>query len=95
MIEHEAGRLRIYADFNSCIGDDRGTWCWLLRYNGKLLDEVAASLEIHDGMSVTLYYEDPGEEFEVDAILGHVANPGWDNMWVALPDWATICRLRG
>jgi hypothetical protein len=46
-------------------------------------------------MSVTLYYEDPGEEFEVGAILGHVANPGWGNMWAALPDWATICRLRG
>jgi hypothetical protein len=61
---------------------------------GTLL-EVAASLEVYDGMPVTLYYEDPGEEFEVDAILGHIDEPGWSTRWMALPDWRTKRRLRG
>ena len=86
---------RLYADFNSCMGDDRGKWCWLLRHQGTLLDEIAASLEIYDGMPVTLYYEDPSEEFEVEAILGHVDEPGWNTRWMALPDWTTMRRLRG
>jgi hypothetical protein len=95
MSEQHTGKLRIYADFNSCMEDDRGVWCWLLRHNGILLDEVAATLNVQDGLAVTLYYEDPGEEFEVDAVLGHIAKPGWDAMWMALPDWNTYRRRRG
>jgi len=74
--------------------DDCGGWCWLLRHNEKLLDEVAASLDLYEGMPVTLYYEDTAEEFEVDAIVGHVAEPVWDAMRVALPDWTTFRHLR-
>jgi len=95
MSEHDQEKPRIYADFNSCMEDDRGVWCWLLRHNGTLLDDVATSLEIYEGMPVTLYYEDPADEFEVDAILGHLVEPGWNNMWMALPDWNTMRRLRG
>jgi hypothetical protein len=27
---------RMYADFNSCMRDDRGMWCWLPRHQGNL-----------------------------------------------------------
>jgi hypothetical protein len=88
-------KLRIYADFNSCMEDDRGHWCWCLRYGGKTLDEVAASLQIYEGMPVTLYYEDPVEEFEMDAKLGHGKEPGGEGRWMALFDQGTMRRLRG
>ena len=87
-------KLRIYADFNSCMADERGLWCWCLRYEGKTLDDVASSLGLYDGMPVILYYEDPSEEWEMDAVLGHIAKPGW-TMWMALPDEKTHRRLRG
>jgi hypothetical protein len=83
-------RLRTYADFNSSMEDQRGVWCWLLRYDEQSLDSVAPSLGLIDGMPVTLYYEDPGEEFEVDAILGQIADPGWNQIWMALPTWDSI-----
>ena len=41
-------------------------------------------------MLVTLFYEDPAEEFEVSASLE--LNNG---RWMALPDWNTMRRLRG
>ena len=50
------------------------------------MDEVARSLGAYDGMPVTLYYEDPGEEFEVEAILGHIAEPDWGTRRMALPN---------
>ncbi len=95
MSEEPVSKLRIYAGFNSCMEDDRGAWCWLLRHDGGLLDEVAASLDLKDGLPVTLYYDDPAEEFEVDAVLGRLAGTGWDARWIALPDWNTLRRLRG
>ncbi len=95
MSAQPAGKLRIYADFNSCMEDDRGVWCWLLRHDERLLDKVGDMLGLRDGLPVTLFYEDSGEEVEVDAVLGHIATPGWDAMWMALPDWNTLRRLRG
>ena len=97
MSKEHTEKLRIYADFNSSMEDDRGVWCWLLRHEGKLLDDVAPALSLHDGLPVTLYYEEeaPGDRFEVDAVLGHIAKPGWDAMWMALPDWGTFRRLQG
>jgi hypothetical protein len=95
MKEQLASKPRIYADFNSCMDDDRGTWCWCLRHEGTLLDEAAPALGAYDGMPVTLFYEDPEEEFEVEAILGHIAEPGWDVRWMALPNWDTMRRIRG
>src|SRR5215469_1759254 len=56
-------KLRIYADFNS-VGDGDGAWCWCLRYNDRLLNEVAAELHLSEGQSVIVYYDDPAEEFE-------------------------------
>lgn len=88
-------RLRLYADFNNGLTDDRGEWCTLLRSGDSLLDDVAEALGVHDGMLVTLFYEDPAEEFEVDAVLGHIAAPGWEDAWAALIDWSTFRRLRG
>jgi len=89
--------LRIYADFNSVSGKDREI-CWCLRYGvtpahvGRPLDEVAEDLGLHAGMPVTLFYEDPGEEFEVSAVLEeHEGAPRWQ----ARADWKTFRRIRG
>jgi hypothetical protein len=94
MNEGHAGKLRIHADFTSCMEDERGSWCWLLRHDGKLLDDVAASLALRDGLSVTLYHDHAAERFEVDAVLGHIAKPDWTTIWMALPDWNTYRRLK-
>ena len=79
MTEQRAGKLRIYADFNSRIGDDRGLWCRALRHVGRRLDDAAAKLDLRDGLPVTLYSEDP-LEWDVDAVLGHVEEPGFDDI---------------
>ncbi|WP_409753929.1 hypothetical protein [Brevundimonas sp.] len=82
--------LRIYADFNS--GGTNDTACWCLRYNGALLDDLERELNLREGQAVVLYYEDPAEEFEVDATLEiHTAFAKWQ----AMPDWSTMRRLRG
>ena len=94
MNEGPIGKLRIHADFNSCMEDDRGSWCWLLQHDGRLLDDVAASLALRDGLPVTLYYEDAADAFEVDAVLGHIAKPDWNTIWMALPDWNTQRRRK-
>jgi hypothetical protein len=78
--------LRIYADFNS---RGAGGWCWCLRHNGQLLDEVAAELRLLEGQAVTLYYEDPAEEFEFNAVLSYR-----DGRWQALPDESSYRVLR-
>ena len=54
------------------------------------LDDCAAELRLEVGMPVTLFYEDPSEEFEVSAVL-ELNN----DKWMALPDWNTMRRLRG
>jgi hypothetical protein len=61
--------LGIYADFNSGAGTNEDP-CWCLRYGSPLrpLDELAAELDLRDGMPMLLYYEDPSEEFEVSAV---------------------------
>ncbi len=82
--------LRIYADFNS--GGTNGTACWLLLYNGKILDELERELNLQKGQAVVLYHEDSSEEFEVDATLETHTNFA---KWQALPDWTTMRRLRG
>ncbi len=58
--------LRIYADFNSI---SEGGYCWCLWYNDTILDEAAEELGLVDGQKVILFYEDPAEEFEFDAVL--------------------------
>jgi hypothetical protein len=84
-----AMKLRIHADFNSR-GDGDGAWCWCLRYNDGLLDEAAQELQVSEGQAVTLYYEDPAEEFEYDAVLS-LRN----GQWMALPNESSFQRLRG
>ena len=44
-------------------------------------------------MLVTLFYEDPSEEFEVTGRLIEPKDP--DRRWKALPDWDTFRRIRG
>lgn len=78
--------LRIYADFNS---RGSGGWCWCLRHNGQPLDEVAGELQLSEGQPIILYYEDPAEEFEFDALLSHR-----DGRWEALPDDSSYRLLR-
>ncbi len=86
--------LRIYADFNSGGSPGSGP-CWNLRYGPDFtpFDEIALDLGARDGMTVVLFYEDPSEEFEVDAEL--IENSLTDfPMWVALPDWTTRRDIR-
>jgi hypothetical protein len=83
---------RIYADFNS--GGTNGEPCWLLRYGEDFrpLDQVALELGLREGMTVTLYYADASEEFEVNAKLMDTADSAV--RWQALPDWDTMRRIR-
>jgi hypothetical protein len=87
--------LRLYADFNSGGSPGHGP-CWLLRYGDpkRPLDEVAHELQLHPGMTVTLFYEDPAEEFEVSAILEEHAEPNALARWQAMPDWRTYRLIR-
>jgi hypothetical protein len=88
-------KLRIYADFNSCASDSRGMWCWRLRHDGHILDEMAGELGLFDSMPVTLYYEDESEEFECDATLGHLEDPQYlGDIWVALFDEKSFRHIR-
>ena len=86
--------LRIFADFNSGGSPGAGP-CWCRRYGKerKPLDDCANELDLTDGMEVILFYEDPGEEFEVK---GRLIEPRAEHdSWQAIPDWATIRRIRG
>jgi len=85
--------LRIYADFNSGGSPGKGA-CWCLRYGDPLrpLDNVADELRIEVGTVVTLYYEDPSEEFEVSAVMERMGDSAVK--WAALPDWSTFRRIR-
>ena len=85
---------RIYADFSSGGSPGRGA-CWCLRWGSEKrpLDSVAEGLNLRDGMQVTLYYEDPSEEFEVFATLFKTDSAV--NIWHALPDWTTYRLIRG
>ena len=78
--------LRIYADFNSVSPDG---WCWCLRHQGVLLDDVAAELGLTDGQTVVVYYEDASEEFEFDAVLSQR-----NGRWRAKHDLNTYRLLR-
>ena len=86
--------LRIYADFNSGGSPGKGP-CWCLRYGADMrsLDDCAAELRLEVGMPVTLYYQDPSEEFEVFATLIKTASSV--HVWQALPDWTTYRLIRG
>ena len=83
--------LRIHADPGSVSNDVY----WSLRYNGELLDDVAETLKLYDGMSVIIYYEDEEEEFEWDGNLylrptGAPPAP----QWVAAVDESSFRRIR-
>jgi len=80
--------VRLSADLNACLNDERGQWCWALTYDGRPLDDVAQALGAFEGMQVTLFHEDEHEGFEVDAVLGRVADG-----WMARPDWDTFRQI--
>jgi hypothetical protein len=85
--------LRIYADFNSGSAKP-GDPCWCLRYGTsprRPLDDFEGELGLVHGLQVILYYEDPSEEFEVDAVLEEHRRP---NKWRAVADWSTLRRIR-
>jgi hypothetical protein len=86
--------LRIDADFNSCLEDSRGFWCWCLRHNERILDECTEELGLYDGMPVVIFYQDELEEFEYDAILGHSLDVHWMGMWMARFEQSTFRRIR-
>ena len=58
---------RISADVDARLKDINGTWCWCLRHEGRLLDEVTNELGLFDGMTVVIFHQDYEEEFEYDA----------------------------
>jgi hypothetical protein len=84
--------LRIYADFNSTTEDG---WCWCLWYQDRNLDELGEELNLRDGMSVLLFYEDPSEEFEFDGTLSSFPDPASGaTRWMAKPIRGTYRLLR-
>lgn len=84
--------LRIYADFNSTTENG---WCWCLRYQGRDLDELGWELNLRNGMSVVLFYEDLSEEFEFDGTLSSFPDPGSGaTRWMAQPIDGTYRLLR-
>ena len=74
--------------------DTRGLWCWCLRHEEQVLDEVAADLGCFDGMRVVICYEDECDHWEYDAVLGHIDMPGWDTVWMARWDEQSFRRLK-
>ena len=90
----EQQKLRIYADLASETTDG---WCWILRHGDHRLDEVAKDLGPFEGMPVIIYYSDPGDEFEYDAILSYrtAGPPSLGHHWIAKLDKQTFRRIRG
>ena len=64
---------RIYIDTNDMSQDG---WCYLARYQGRMLDEAASELGLAEGMPVVLYYQDPAETFEFDGTV-HFQDGRW------------------
>ena len=83
-------KLRIYGDFN----DFGAGVCWLLRYRERPLDEQAEELNLRDGMPVILFYEDPAEEFEFDAVLEFRPDEYPTSQWVARVDESSYRLIR-
>jgi hypothetical protein len=65
--------IRIYIDTNDMTPEG---WCYLLRFQGRTLDEAAAELGLEEGMPVVLYNEEMGEEFEFDGTV-HFREGHW------------------
>ena len=82
--------LRIYADFNS-VGPGNVFWC--LRYGPAFrpLDELGEELGLHEGMPVVLCNEDPGDRFDVSAVLTKRNTAG--ARWHAVADMETFRYL--
>jgi hypothetical protein len=79
---------KIYADFHNA--DARGR----LRLNcvGTTEDLAQQGLELADGLHLTLYSDDLGEDGKPDDLLaeGIVTYSNEDNCWVAAIDWEAI-----
>ena len=57
-----------------------------MRYGSDDLDYIADELDLKEGMSVVLFYEDPSDAFEVNAILGAYSDPSTGvKRWRAKP----------
>jgi len=65
--------IRIYIDVNDMAPDG---WCYLLRFQGRSLDESASELGLVEGMPVILFNEEGGEEFEFDGTV-HLREGRW------------------
>ena len=65
--------LRIYIDTNDMTPDG---WCYLLRFQKRTLEEAALELSLVEGMTVVLFNEECGEEFEFDGTL-HFREGRW------------------
>jgi hypothetical protein len=71
------GRIRIYADFNSC-GERGGV---MLNTVGSLRDLEKYKASIKEGENVVFYV--PGE-FEINGTLM------FEDIWKGVPDWSTL-----
>jgi hypothetical protein len=83
--------LRIHADPASVSNDVY----WSLRHSGKLIDDVAETLGLYEGVPVIIYYADEEEEFEWDGNLyRRPTGPPPAPQWVAVVDEASFRRIR-
>jgi len=81
-------RLRLSADFNSRTVEG---WYCALHHGGSRLDDVAEELGVREGMPVTVYNDEPGDEFEFDGFLGlRPSLPPPAPQWVAIIDDSTF-----
>jgi hypothetical protein len=86
-------RLRISADLNSVTEDG---WCWMLRVDGRLIDEVAHELKLREGMAAVIFDDGDGPEYgdmEYDAILSLRGTPPTQR-WMAQRDEASFRRVK-
>lgn len=85
--------LRLQTDLNAMSADG---WCWLLRHNGRLLDEIAEELGLHDGKAVVIFDDGNGPEeddMEFDAVLS-LRETTDSHRWMALPNDASFRRVK-
>lgn len=80
--------LKIWTDFNA--RDFDGS-CWLLRYDGEILESQIDSLGLKPDDIILLYQDD--DDFFVEGQLDYkFVEVLQHDAWVAIPDWSTINR---
>jgi hypothetical protein len=80
--------LKLLTDFNASTHDDV---CWILKYDGKDLEQRINDLKSAVGDKVLLFPDE--DDFEVTAVLDYrYVDILGRKAWVAVPDWSTLIR---